>query len=65
MRWPEHGYEEKNLKWETESILIAAQNNTLKANYIKDENDSFRENSKGRLCGDRDETVWPIISDCC
>ena len=50
-----------NFKRETESFLIAAQNN---ANHIKARIDKTQQNSKCRLCGDRDETINHIISEC-
>ena len=46
----------ENLKWETESLLIAAQDNAIKTNYIKA--------SKCRLSGNGDETINHIISEC-
>ena len=49
---------------ETESILIAAQNNTIRTNHIKAIIDKIQQNSKCRLCGDRDETITHIISEC-
>ena len=42
---------------ETESLLIAAQNNTIRTNHIKASIDKTQQNSKCRLCGDRDETI--------
>ena len=42
-----------NLKRETESLLIAAQNNTIRTNHIKARIDKMQQNSKCRLCGDR------------
>ena len=53
-----------NLKRETESLPIAAQNNALRANHIKARTDKMQQNSKCRLCGDRDETIIYIISEC-
>ena len=51
------------LKNETESLLIAAQNNTIRTNYIKAKIDQTKQNSKCRLCGGRDETIYHIISE--
>ena len=51
-----------NLKRETESLLIAAQNNAIRTNQIKERIDKTQQNSKCRLCGDRDETINHIIS---
>ena len=52
------------LKRETESLLIAAQNNGIKTSYIKAKIDKTWQNSKCRLYGDRDETINHIISEC-
>ena len=49
---------------ETESLLIAAQNNAIRTNHIKARIDKTQQNSKCRLCGDRDETINHIISEC-
>ena len=53
-----------NLKRETESLLIAAQNNAIRINHIKAKIDKTQQNSKCWLCGDRDETINHIISEC-
>ena len=53
-----------NFKRETEYLLIAAQNNAIRTNYIKARIDKTRQNSKCRLCGDRDKTINHIISEC-
>ena len=46
-----------NLKRETESLLIAVQNNTKKTNYVKAKIDKTQCNSRFRLCGNWDETI--------
>ena len=53
-----------NLKREIESLLISAQNNDKRTNHIKARIDKTQQNSKCRLCGDRDETINHIISEC-
>ena len=53
-----------NLKRETESLLIAAQDNAIRTNRIKAIIDKTQQNSKCRLCGDRDEMINHIISEC-
>ena len=53
-----------NFKRETESLLIATQNNTKRTNHIKAKIDKTQQNCKCRLCGDRDETINHIISEC-
>ena len=53
-----------NFKRETESLLIAVQDNAVRTNHIKARIDKTQQNSKCRLCGDRDETINHIISEC-
>ena len=53
-----------NLERETESLLIAAQNNAIRTNPIKTRIDKTQQNSKCRLCCGRDETINHIISEC-
>ena len=52
-----------NFKRETESLRIAAQNNAIKTNNIKARIDKTQQNSKCRLCSDRDKTINHIISE--
>ena len=49
---------------ETDILPIAAQNNAIRTNHIKARIDKTQQNSKCRLCGDRDETIYHIISEC-
>ena len=49
---------------ETESPLTATQNRATRTNHIKERNDKTQQNSKCRLCGDKDETINHIISEC-
>ena len=37
---------------ETEPLLIAAQNNAIKINYVKSRNDDTKKNCKCRISGD-------------
>ena len=53
-----------NFKRETESLLIAAQNNAIKTNHIQARIDKTLQNGKCRLCSDRVETINHIISEC-
>ena len=52
-----------NFKRETESLLRAAQDNAIRTNHIKARIDKTQQNSKCRLCDDRDETINHIISE--
>ena len=49
-----------NLERETESLLIAAQDNAIRTNHNKAKIDKTQQNSKFTLC----ETINPIISEC-
>ena len=53
-----------NFKRESEYLLIAAQNSTIRTNHIKARIDKTQQISKCRLCGDRDESINHIISEC-
>ena len=53
-----------NFKRETESLLMAAVNSAIRTSHIKARIDKTQQNSKYRLCGDRDETINHIISEC-
>ena len=53
-----------NFKRETESLLMAAKNSTIRTNHIKVRIDKTQQNSKCRLCCDREETINHIISEC-
>ena len=52
-----------NLKRETESLLIAAQDRAIKTNHIKARIDKTQQNSECRLCSDSDETI-NYINEC-
>ena len=53
-----------NFKIETESLLMTAQNSAIRINYIKARIDKTQQNRKCGLCGNRDETIDPIIIGC-
>ena len=53
-----------NLKRETESLLIAAQNNAIRTNQMIAGIEKTQENSKCMLYGDSYETINHIISEC-
>ena len=53
-----------NFMRETESLLITAQDSSIRINRIKARIDKIQQNRKCRLCGDRDETINHIISEC-
>ena len=51
-----------NLKRETESLILAAQEQAIRTNVIKAKIDNTQEQSKCRMCGEKDETVNHLIS---
>ena len=53
-----------NSKRENESLLIAAQNNTVRTSIIKARLEKSQQKSKCRFWGDRDETINHILSEC-
>ena len=53
-----------NLQRKTEFLLIAAQDNAIRTNHTKARIDKTQQNSKCRLCDDRDETINHIMSEC-
>ena len=60
-KWLEKG----NLKRETEYLLITTHNNTLKTNYVKVKIYNLQYNNrKCWLCGEKDETINHMISEC-
>ena len=52
-----------NFKWETESLLMAAQNIAIRTMHIKARIDKTQQNSKCRLCCDRDETINHMMNE--
>ena len=53
-----------NLKRERDSPLISAQNKIIRTKYVKAKIQTMQQNSQNWLCGDRDETINDIISEC-
>ena len=58
--WLRKGY----LKKETEGLLLAAQDQALRTRWIMKNIDKKDVQDKCRLCGERDETVAHIVSEC-
>ena len=59
-RWLQNG----DLKKETEGMILAAQGQALRTNYVKFRIDHSCVSPKFRMCGDKDETVWHVIGEC-
>ena len=49
---------------ENESLLEATQNEAIRTNSAKEKIDKTQQNSKCMLCGDRDERINHMISEC-
>ena len=53
-----------SLKKKTEGMIMAAQDQALRTNSIKRIIDKQNVSAKCRMCGERDETVSHIVSEC-
>ena len=49
---------------ETESLIMAAQEQAIRTNLIKAKIDKTQQESKCRMCGQSDESVSHILSEC-
>ena len=49
---------------ETKSLQLAAWNDAIRTNYIKARIDKMQQNSRFRLCSERDKTINYILSEC-
>ena len=58
--WLNKGY----LKKETKGLIIAAQDQALRTNWIRKNIDKENISAKCRLCGDNDETIAHVLSEC-
>ena len=52
------------LKCKTESLIFAAQEQTIRTNVIKGKIDKSQEQKKCRMCSRADETIDHIVSEC-
>ena len=53
-----------DLKRETESLVVAAQNQSIRTNLVKARIDKSQEDSLCRVCGKVDESIDHIVSGC-
>ena len=53
-----------DLKRETESLIVAAQNQSIRANLVKAKIDKGQRDSSCRVCRKVDESIDHIVSDC-
>ena len=52
------------IKRETETLILAAQEQAIRTNLIKAKIDKTQEDSRCRMCGKVDETINHLISEC-
>ena len=53
-----------DLKAGTEALLMAAQEQAIRTNYVKYRIEKSRDSLTCRMCGEKWETVSHIISEC-
>ena len=53
-----------NIKKSFHNYITVAQNNAIRTNNVLPRIDNTQQNSRYRLCGDRDETINHIINEC-
>ena len=58
--WLKHG----SIKKETEGLLMAAQDQALRTNAVKNKIDKIDISPMCRLCGEREETISHILAEC-
>ena len=58
--WLQNG----DLKRETESLIVAAQNQSIRTNLVKTKIDKSQGDSLYRVCGKVDESIDNIVSGC-
>ena len=55
---------DESIKRETESLIMATQEQAIRTNTIEAKTDKTQAESKCRLCGKVDETVRHIVREC-
>ena len=58
--WLQNG----DLKWEAESLIVAAQNQNMRENSVKTKTEKSQNNPLCRLCKTADESVDHFVSGC-
>ena len=53
----------RDLNFETEALIFAAQEQALRTNYVKFNRDKSVDSPLRRLCGQKDETINHIIGE--
>ena len=58
--WLQNG----DLKRETESVIVAAQNQSIRTNLVKAKIDKYQGDSLCRVCRKLDESIHNVVSGC-
>ena len=58
--WIRTGY----LKKETEGLIFAAKEQTLRTNWIRKNIESQEVSEQRRMCGETDESITPLTAEC-
>ena len=58
--WIQKGF----LKKETEGMIFAAQEQALQTNWVKKNIDKKDVGEKCRMCGERDKSIFHLVSEC-
>ena len=52
------------MKRETESLIVAAQNQSIRTNLVKAKTDKSQRDSLCKVCRKVDESIYHIVSGC-
>ena len=59
-----NGHQTGNFMEKTEGLLIAAQNKSIRTNFVKMKIDDIQWNNKYKFFRERDKTIDHIVSEC-
>ena len=58
------GFQNGDLKSETESLIVAAQNQSIRTNWVKAKVDKTQKETLCRLCKKADESIDHVVGGC-
>ena len=62
--YKENRFEERDLKKETESLIVVVQNQSKRANLVEAKIDKSQKDTLCRLCKKPDGSIDRVVSDC-
>ena len=62
--YKENRFEERDLKKETESLIIVVQNQSMRANLVAEKIYKSQKDTLCRLCKKADDSIDHVLSDC-